>query len=218
MMLVAAGLFGPAAPAAKAQGVIVTALPEPIDIWSDLFTVLYPIDVDGDSLADFTFGADSSGVALRTERANQLIVSLSPPPNIGGPVADLPDGFLVDSSLDPQLAWLSSDPVGGYVDPGEIAFATIVQCLDTGCLSTWPGGAPTRGFIGIDFELADGWHYGYFDIVLSGDAAGAALLGWAYESQPGVPIAAGAVAEPSACGLLMIGLGAILSRCFRRSL
>ena len=70
----------------------------------------------------------------------------------------------------------------------------------------------------MEFELADGWHYGYFDIVLSGDAAGAALLGWAYESQPGVPILAGAVPEPSACGLCVIGVGAILIRRFARSL
>jgi hypothetical protein len=128
-------------------------------------------------------------------------------------VADLPEGFVIGSSLDPALAWLSSDPVGGYVTPGEIAFATIVQCLDIGCLSTWPPGPATRGFIGIEFELADGLHYGYFDIVLSGDAAGAALLGWAYDSRPGAPILAGAVPEPSTWALL-VG-GGVLMVCFR---
>ena len=213
-VLLAAGLVGSAATAARAQGVLATRLPEPMMIGSDLFLTLYPLDVDGDSVEDFTFGASYSGVGLRTERANRLIVSLSPPPNIGGPVADLPEGFAIGSSLDPQLAWLSSDPVGGYVTPGEIAFATIVQCLDIGCLSTWPSGPATRGFIGIEFELADGLHYGYFDIVLSGDAAGAALLGWAYDSRPGVPISAGAVPEPSAWALL-IG-GGVLMVCFKR--
>ncbi len=205
-MLLAAGLPGPAA---LAQGVIRTTLPEPIGIFSDLFTVLYPIDVDGDSLADFTFGAESQGVALRTERANRLIYQIDPAPNLGGPVADLPEGFAIGSSLEPQLAWRSSDLLGGYVSPGEIAFVTIVQCLDIGCLSTWPPGPATRGFIGIEFELADGLHYGYFDIVTSGSAAGASLLGWAYEAQPGVPILAGAVPEPSTCALL-VGGGALM--------
>ena len=204
-MLLAAGLFGSAATATRAQGVVVTRLPEPISMYSEFFTVLYPIDLNGDSVVDFTFGAERSGNALRTERANRLIVSLSPPPNIGGGVADLPEGFTIGSSLDPQLAWISSDPLGGYVSPGEIAFATIVQCLDIGCASEWPPGAATRGFVGIDFELADGLHYGYFDIVLSGDAAGAALLGWAYDSRPGVPILAGAVPEPSTWALLTGG-------------
>jgi hypothetical protein len=208
LALAAAGLSGPAAPAVCAQGVIRTTLPEPIGIFSDLFTVLYPIDVDGDSMVDFTFGAESQGVALRTERANRLIYQIDPPPNLGGPVADLPEGFTIGSSLTPQVAWRSSDLLGGYVSPGEIAFVTIVQCLDTGCLSTWPPGPATRGFIGIEFQLADGLHYGYFDIVLSGDAAGAALLGWAYETQPGVPILAGAVPEPSTWALL--GTGGLL--------
>ncbi|HRZ57916.1 MAG TPA: PEP-CTERM sorting domain-containing protein [Candidatus Paceibacterota bacterium] len=204
-MLVAAGLCGPAATGALAQGVVVTTLPEPMGIWSDLFLNLYPIDVNGDSIEDFTFGASSDGVALRTERANRLIVSLSPPPNISGPVADLPEQFAIGSSLEPQLAWNSSDPLGGYVSPGEIAFATIIHCLDSGCLSTWPPGPATRGFIGIEFELADGLHYGYFEIVTSGSAAGASLLGWAYETQPGMPVLAGAVPEPSTWALLGTG-------------
>lgn len=203
-LMVAAGFLAPAAPVLRAQGVIATRLAEPTIIWSDLFLNLYPVDINGDSIEDFTFGASSDGVALRTERANRLIVWLSPPPNIGGPVADLPEGFAIGSSLDPVFAWLSSDPVGGYVTPGEFSFATIVQCLDSGCLSTWPPGPATRGFIGIEFELADGWHYGYFDIVLSGDAPGAALLGWAYDSRPGVPILAGAVPEPSTWALLAV--------------
>ncbi len=214
-MLLAAGLFGSAATTARAQGVLVTRLPEPNIMDSEFFTVLYPIDVNGDSVVDFTFGAERDGNALRTERANRLIVSLSPPPNIGGPVANLPERFAIGSSLDPALVWLSSDPVGGYVSPGEFAFATIVQCLDSGCLSTWPPGAATRGFIGIEFELADGLHYGYFDIVLSGDAAGAALLGWAYDSRPGAPILAGAVPEPSTWALL-VG-GAVLMVCLKRT-
>ncbi len=214
-MLVAAGFLGPAAPPSRAQGVIATRLPEPTVIWSDLFMIQYPIDINGDSSPDFTFAASSEGVALRTERANRLIYQIDPPPNLGGPVADLPEGFAIHPSLTPQLGWRSSDLLGGYVSPGEIAFVTIVQCLDSGCLSTWPPGAATRGFIGIEFELADGLHYGYFDIVLSGDAAGAALLGWAYDSRPGVPILAGAVPEPSTWALL-VG-GGVLMVWFRQN-
>lgn len=181
-MLLAAALYGSAAPVVWAQGVIRITLTEPIGMSSDLFSIFYPIDVNGDGSTDFTFGADPGFIGLRTEWANRLIYQIDRPPNLGGPVANLPEGFTIGSSLTPQLAWRSSDLLGGYVSPGEIAFVTIVQCLDSGCLSTWSPGPATRGFIGIEFELADGLHYGYFDIVLSGDAAGAALLGWAYEN------------------------------------
>jgi hypothetical protein len=66
-------------PSAHGQGVVSTVLPTPLVMSSDFFTVLYPIDLNGDSIADFTFGAETSGIALRTERANRLIVRLSPP-------------------------------------------------------------------------------------------------------------------------------------------
>jgi hypothetical protein len=130
-----------------------------------------------------------------------VVIRESPPPNIGGPVVKLDPEFLIGPELDATgLAWISSDPRGGYVSPDESAFATIVMCLSTGCASTWPPGPPQRGFIGLEFELDDGLHYGYFDISVSGSAPGAALYGWAYETRPGVPIKAGAkpVAVPTA--------------------
>jgi hypothetical protein len=203
-MLVAAGFFVPAAPGILAQGVIVTTLPAPIGMSSDLFSIFYPIDVNGDGLTDFTFGADPGFIGLRTERANQVIVRLSPPPNIGGPVAKLENGFQIGSSLDPQLAWISSDPVGGYVSPGEIAFATIAISLDSGSSSEWPGSPGARGFIGIQLELDDGFHFGYFDVVMAAEGGGV-LLGWAYNSIPNASIFASPVPEPSAGCLLMVG-------------
>jgi hypothetical protein len=125
-------------------------------------------------------------------------------------VANLPDGFMVGGSLDPQLAWISSDPVGGYVSPGEIAFATIAMHLSTGTLSEWPGSPGARGFIGTTFELPDGIHYGYFDVIMAAEAGGV-LLGWAYDTRPNTPILAGAVPEPSTLVLFSIAGIALLT-------
>lgn len=209
LMLVAVGLCGPAATSSLAQGTLVTVLPEPMGIQSDgLNAFFYPVDLNGDGVVDFTFGADVGFVGLRTERANRVVVRLSPPPNIGGPVARLEEGFFIGSSLDPVLTWISSDPVGGYVSPGEIAFATIAMHLSTGTLSEWPGSPGARGFIGIGFELEDGWHYGYFDVIMAAEAGGM-LLGWAYNSIPNMPLFASPVPEPSTWALL-VGGGALM--------
>ncbi|HPY30568.1 MAG TPA: PEP-CTERM sorting domain-containing protein [Verrucomicrobiota bacterium] len=205
VLLVAAGLLGLAAAGAVAQGTITVALPEPLGIGSDMLNgFYYPIDFNSDGLTDFTFGASPGSVSLRTERANRVVIRLSPPPNIGGPVARLEEGFLVGSSLDPTCAWLSSDPVGGYVSPGEIAFATIAMHLSSGTLSEWPGSPGARGFIGVQLELEDGFHFGYFDVTMAAEAGGV-LHGWAYHSVPNAPIFARPVPEPSTWALLVGG-------------
>ena len=213
-MLLVAGLLGPAATRTLAQGTVTVALPEPMGIGSDMLNVFYyPIDFNSDGLTDFTFGASPGSVSLRTERANRVVVRLSPPPNIGGPVARLEEGFLVGSSLDPTRAWLSSDPVGGYVSPGELAFATIAMHLSSGTLSEWPSSPGARGFIGVQLELDDGFHFGYFDVTMAAEGGGV-LHGWAYNSIPNALIFASPVPEPSTWALL-VG-GGVLMVWFRR--
>ncbi len=205
--LVAAGLLGSAAGTALGQGTNVTTLPQPMGIQSYLFTELYPIDLDGDQVPDFTFGAEVGFVGLRTERANRLVYRPDLPPDIGGLVANLPAEFAIGSSLGPQLAWGSSDFLGGYVSPGEVAYATIAMHLSTGTLSEWPGSPGARGFIGFQFEQQDGIHYGYFDVVMAAEAGGV-LLGWAYNSVPNASLFASPVPEPSTWTLL--GTGGLL--------
>jgi len=205
LLLLAAELLCSAALPLLAQGTIVTSLSEPMSLQSYFFTVEYPIDVNGDSITDFTFGADYAGLGLRTEGTNHVIERLSPPPNIGGNVARIEGGSQIGSSLDPQLAWMSSNPVRGYVEPGENAYALLVLCLDIGNESDWPGGPATRAFIGFDFQLSDGVHYGYFDILMRGDIPGAELYGWGYNPVPGQSVVASLVPEPSASALLTVG-------------
>jgi len=214
-MLLAAGLLGPAATLSLAQGTIrTTVLPNPMGIQSDgLNAIFYPVDLNGDGVVHFTFGADIGFVGLRTERANRVVYRPDPPPNLGGLVARLEDGSQIGSSLEPSLGWRSSDLLGGYVSPGEWAFASIAIALSTGESSEWPSSPGARGFIGIQFELEDGWHYGYFDVIMAAEAGGM-LLGWAYNSIPNSPIVAAPVPEPSALALL-VG-GGVLMAWFRR--
>ncbi|HPY31310.1 MAG TPA: PEP-CTERM sorting domain-containing protein, partial [Verrucomicrobiota bacterium] len=92
-------------------------------------------------------------------------------------------------------------------------FASIAIALSSGESSDWPGSPGARGFIGIGFELDDGFHYGYFDVHMVAEGGGV-LFGWAYNSIPNAPIFASPVPEPSTWALL-IG-GGVLMLWFRR--
>ena len=200
---------------ASAEVVSVTLAP-PLDIMESGYVRLDEIDLNGDSIADFTFASDSTGVFLRTERANRFVYRASPPPNIGGPVAALPSGFVIGTTLsDMSVAWASSDILGGYVDPGEQSFALVVLCLNTGCSTDFRN---RRDFIALEFRLPDGIHYGYLD-VFAGTYAGISLHGWAYETTPGMPIVAQAVPEPGTVALLLSGavLGVLIRRRRRQT-
>jgi hypothetical protein len=206
MWLVAVGLWGPVVGPAVGQGTITVVLPQPLGMGSDgLHLFFYPIDINGDGVVDFTFAADVTGLGLRTERANRVVIRSSPPPDLGGPVARLEEGAQIGPSLEPSLAWVSSDLRDGYVSPGEWEFTPIaIHLISTGTASEWPSSPGARGFIGIGFELEDGWHYGYFDAILAAEGGGV-LLGWAYNSIPNAPIIARPVPEPSTWALLVGG-------------
>jgi hypothetical protein len=67
--------------------------------------------------------------------------------------------------------------------------------------------------IALSFDLTDGLHYGYAYV------AGMSLVGYGYESTPGVGIQAGvprAVPTPGSAALLMFGLSLPIARTFAR--
>lgn len=198
-------VFGQAVHAA----VLITALPNPLNLRDDLNVSYEVIDVDANGSVDFTFGYDFFSVGFRTELANRFIYVFAPPPNLGGAVASLQAPFVIQTTLDSStVLWGSSDPVEGYVTAGEFSFATVVLVLDTGSSSGFSG----RGAIGIEFAAPDGIHYGYIDIDAGPGYAGITLFGWAYESRPGVGITAGQVPEPSSLFLTLLSLAPLVLR------
>jgi len=200
---------GPAATAA----VVITALPQPLLLRDEFFGSYHPVDIDSNGTTDFTFGYNPGFVGLRTEAANRLVYTPAPPPNIGGYVASLEPNYTIQSDIiTSSLAWSSSDFVGGFVSPGENAFASIVHALSTGSSTDFSG----RGSIGIEFASSLGTHYGYIDIDAGPGFDGITLYGWAYETQPGVPMLAGQVPEPSLSVLLSIGLATLIARRHRK--
>ena len=193
--------------------VIVHSLPQPLDVHTgdDIFFVDYfPFDVDGNGTIDYTFIANLAEASLRTERANRLVIRVSPPPNLGGPVASLPADYQIGPSLlHSGIRWTSSDLLGGYVSPDELQASGIIQVLFSGSSTQFT----ERSAIGIEFEAEDGIHYGYFDVSPATFLAPRITLhGWAWETRPGVPILAGRVPEPSTLVFLIVAGGSLLQR------
>ena len=182
--------------------VVITALPAPLEIYDDLNGRFDPVDVNDDGMIDFVFASVSSGTVMQTPNANRGVIRLDPPPNIGGPPVPLHPGYLIGISLAPSafgdLYWDGSD-------------LTIVQVLSTGSGSAFPE-TGLRALIGLEFVSALGTHYGYFDMFAGKGYAGITLFGWAYESQPGVPIQAAFVPEPSTAAYLGAGTALIWKR------
>ena len=75
-----------------------------------------------------------------------------------------------------------------------------------------PEGAPT--YLGVRFDLGGGFHYGWIGVVRTGALLD--VFAWGYETEPGVPIEAGAVPAPGSLALLAFGAAAGAARPRRK--
>ena len=71
--------------------------------------------------------------------------------------------------------------------------------------------------MGVEFYIGDNIHYGWINLVVAEFIPYAEIYGWAYESEPGKPIIAGAVPEPSTLALFALG-GGLLAAKRRRTI
>lgn len=161
---------------------------------------IHDIDMDGNGTIDFSFsGIWHISVDFRSENSNRYLIVPDPPPNIGGAVSALESGFMIDAgSGDGSLDWFGDD---------YEYWSTLMLNLDPGEAGEFWG---QRAYIGVQFQMDDGVHYGWFDV--EGGASGpyAVIRGWAYESTPGMGLIAGAIPEPSTLILFAAGATAII--------
>lgn len=161
------------------------------DVWQGAEYI--DLDLDSNGVIDFSMQASlnySSGIYA--EGLNQILILPSPPPNIGGRVAALDFGYIINQnsgSSSPE-AWFNSK-----------AWNNLTIIVSTGQSGEFIN---HRGFVGLEFNTTDGTHYGWLEIEgMVGSQI--QIYGWAYESTPGVGIVAGAVPEPSSLILFLIG-------------
>ena len=98
----------------------------------------------------------------------------------------------------PQRDYFTSDtPLGG-----ELGLQGVPAYQN-------PGQQGGRYFCGVGWRQGDGFHYGWMELQGVGGTQ-MSILAWAWESTPNVPIAAGAIPEPSAL-LLLAGASVVLT-------
>ncbi|MFT7172261.1 MAG: hypothetical protein ACI9NQ_000470 [Paracoccaceae bacterium] len=155
------------------------------------------LDIDNDGAFDLFFGTDGGLLAVMQSRGEtRFISSLSAPPNRGGKVRPVSSGSIIGGDTSNLSGdWYSHTDNGGASGFG----LSFLQFEDT--------------YIGVELEIEGNTHYGWVEyvgfsntkFVANRNIPGGFINSWAYESEPDTPIAAGAIPEPSALSLFLLG-------------
>jgi len=171
------------------------------DITIDQYNSTIAIDLDGSGTADFLFEYTAAATSSELTVNGELAA-------IGyfacewlGPFHGPPSLINAAEKIGPDRLWLSAR------DDGLLA----------GYYETWWGGrfGGKAGYIGVKFGSEEDWHFGWILFGSNLEASQGVISGWAYESIPEQPIAAGAVPEPAT--LLLLGLSGLTLTTKRRA-
>lgn len=203
MVMLTAGSF--LAPGSYGQGTIIyvsqpTTFSGILGVpWSQDF------DLDSDGVPDYRFANDGAISYVSPLGSNRQIAYPATPPDMGSSLTPLIAGEIVGSSLDPVLGeWVNlASPNSGWN-------SMVSGCLNVGCFGPF---AYRTAFMGVDFVGGDGQrHFGWLRIDDTIPGGHVSLVDWAWTVTPGESIAAGAVPEPSALSLLLVG-GVLIAWC-----
>ncbi len=160
------------------------------------------LDMNGDGSTDLRFEyvidfmvQPQSGSAVVMQQVSPFVRDAMPLQGGVSIGATPADGNIWSSDADTLVDW-ESIPGIGLMGAGRWAFVS-------------------NAFLGVSFTAADGIHYGWVQITSYPDMR-AHIHSWAYESQPGVGLAAGVVPEPSTIALFIVGGLAVIFSTWRR--
>lgn len=154
-------------------------------------------DINGDGVQDYRFLGDPFVAAVQSYGGNRFISVQALFPDLGGSVVPV----TAESIIGADTSFLSGDwhshtDNGGGSGYGLGSGPSPMQFADA--------------YIGVEFMASDGIHYGWIQYVgfshpekgLIFPVPGGFIDSWGWETQPGVPIIAGAIPEPSTAAYL----------------
>ena len=173
------------------------------------------IDFDNDGIEELRFVGSLTQPGGFAESHVEIYGIAATPPNLGSWAT--PFEFR-------ELVAASSSSLGSWISPTLNSF-TLRSYFANGISGYWPtgtylgdplpGGAipilPESGYLGVRFTLADGLHYGWVEVGVLGLAPTGFVRSYGWETDAGIPIAAGAP-EPSRSVFLLLGMTALFCR------
>lgn len=112
-------------------------------------------------------------------------------------------GQVLHGGLNSSLVWAATDGESIAATPPSNSNWSVGQFIHHPILTS-NFAIGQEAYIGVRFDLGSGFHYGWIGVTRTGVTLDA--FAWAYETQPGVPIAAGAIPAPAAGVLFGLGL------------
>ena len=154
------------------------------------------LDLDGDSVVDLIIPGGNVEIDVIPQESNRTLAF----DEFGTPyAANLADGSLIGAAAGDGMVW--------GLEPSVMS-----SCFNIGgvvCGGNYLGGI---GYMGVEFDIGGLTHYGWIEIESREFIPWVDVHRWAYQSEPGVPIRAGQVPEPSTVVLLLASLAIGMSR------
>lgn len=197
----------------------------------------FDLDLDNNGTNDFRLNRDYFGASFRTLEGNRVIstVVTDSGGNPGGWISPVQEGSILGSApVTDKGGWNASGDVFGGAYILGVKFEGMPDFGDPETIARlaedYIGMQLSDAYIGVEFEAEDGIHYGWIrftgfplmafpilneDGTFSGDylrglnQPGGYIHSWAWETEPGKAIVAGAVPEPGSSilgGIAALGL------------
>ncbi len=162
------------------------------------------VDFDNDGTLDAEFRSSDADFRVTNTPTSRIAGLPARPPDQGNFAAPVRSGTPIGLTLSQPWSW-NPDP--------SFLIGCVLLGNDVACLGFW---GANLDYVGVEFSIGGQTHYGWVEVEVPFFASGGIIRSFAYETQPGVPILAGAVPEPSALLLLTSGLALPLCRRWRR--